>query len=200
MACLDENEIARYHRHQRKPQQAMFVTGRLLSKHLLSRYLGCSEKQVVFTYSRNGKPTLADKSPLFFSLSHSGNNVLVAVSNHNVGADLELHAGLTSLIETPAQYLNSAIGEQLITVNRHQRLPLAAQYWTMLEALVKLKDSSVFKLRNKLTKQQTHITFPSESVVLNTKLSQHQLAPNIIASTVSDKLDCRFNYYRLAFM
>ncbi len=47
-------------------------------------------EQFAFRYGPHGKPYFADRPELFFSLSHSGNYVLCALSDREVGADIQM--------------------------------------------------------------------------------------------------------------
>ena len=42
-----------------------------------------------YTYGPHGKPYVKGDNPIFFSLSHSGNYVLLAVSDKEIGADIQ---------------------------------------------------------------------------------------------------------------
>jgi 4'-phosphopantetheinyl transferase len=57
-------------------------------KRILSEYFNV--KNAVIERNENGKPFLANgQTPLFFSVSHTGNKLFIAVSDENVGIDAE---------------------------------------------------------------------------------------------------------------
>ena len=59
--------------------------GALLEAALAERGV-CSPRLIL---KANEKPYLADRNDLFFNLSHSGTKVLCAISDHEIGCDVE---------------------------------------------------------------------------------------------------------------
>ena len=60
----------------------------LLLIHVLQEE-GLGEREIKLSYGPHGKPYLADFPNVFFNLSHSGNRVLCAVSDREVGCDVQ---------------------------------------------------------------------------------------------------------------
>jgi len=197
LECLDDHELKRYHRFSRKPQQAMFLAARLTCKQTLSKYLSCEPSDVQFVYSKNGKPRLKNTDELHFSLSHSSQNLLLAVSNANVGTDIETFEEAKKLAQSPELYINEEVGSHIAGTRESQKRLLAIRYWTTLEAIVKLQDSSVFKVRPNLPKQETTTYFPNQKTILGYQVSQQHLAANLIATTVSEHKNAKFSYRKL---
>ncbi|MGN0033477.1 MAG: 4'-phosphopantetheinyl transferase family protein [Candidatus Limimorpha sp.] len=56
---------------------------------LLQRQLGNFQKDLAFTYNEHGKPFLTKQPDLFFSISHCKSAVAVALSNTEIGVDIE---------------------------------------------------------------------------------------------------------------
>ncbi len=194
---LDEQELERYHRLSRKPQQAMFLAARLVCKELLSQYLGCDARDIRFVYSKNGKPSLKNNSLLHFSLSHTNKNLLLAISNATVGTDIESLQKIRKLAHIPDQYLNSKVGSHITGAEQNHQKELAVRYWTTLEAIVKLQDSSVFKVRPTLPLQKNEVCFPNTVSVLGYRSSQQRLAFNLFSTTVSEHQCAVFDYREL---
>ncbi|MFD7659732.1 4'-phosphopantetheinyl transferase family protein [Actinosynnema sp. NPDC059797] len=93
---LDAGERARLDRFRDRGALLRHVTGRALVRLLLARELGASPTAVRLTAScercgcANGKPRLAEPRGVHFSVSHSGDRVVVALSRGaDVGVDVE---------------------------------------------------------------------------------------------------------------
>jgi 4'-phosphopantetheinyl transferase len=87
--CLspDEQQRADSIRHLRTKQQ--FTVGRSLLRQILAAYLGSVPLSLEITNGVHGKPMLVGGA-LHFNLSHSGDQMLIAVSpDHQVGIDVE---------------------------------------------------------------------------------------------------------------
>ena len=61
----------------------------LLLKDILEANYNINIKDIELVYNENGKPSIKD-SNIHFSLSHSNNIVILAVSDHEIGIDIEL--------------------------------------------------------------------------------------------------------------
>lgn len=86
-----------------------------------------------YIYGENGKPYLKEYGNIFFSLSHSGNYVLCAFSEREIGADIQEHR---SVKEGLADRFFSKADKQLM-----ERLGTDAGFydiWSVKEAFMKL--------------------------------------------------------------
>ncbi|GAA4241002.1 4'-phosphopantetheinyl transferase superfamily protein [Actinomadura meridiana] len=94
-SLLAPGERDRYDRFMRPADKARFVTGRFLARTVLAEATGLDPKTIRFTTDcphcggAHGKPRLSG-TELDFSLSHSGDRVVVAVTEGaEVGVDVE---------------------------------------------------------------------------------------------------------------
>lgn len=65
------------------------LLGELMARHLLQRFTGASLPEHSFTTGDKGKPEPEGFNGIHFNISHSGNWVVVAVSDVAVGVDVE---------------------------------------------------------------------------------------------------------------
>jgi 4'-phosphopantetheinyl transferase len=90
---LSADERGRAERIEPDRGRARFVTGRHVLRTILGSYLGLAPERVEFTYELQGKPGVAreqNRSRLSFSLAHSRDRMLVAVTQRrSVGVDVE---------------------------------------------------------------------------------------------------------------
>jgi 4'-phosphopantetheinyl transferase len=133
---LSDEELHRYHMIASRERADEFARSRVLLRQCLSKYLNCSPVDVPIAAGRWGKPQLPPQAQLFFNISHSQGILMIAVSNVEVGVDIE------------NRFTNSAVWalQRLLSereVERIRKLPSAsqlkgfAQTWSRKEALVK---------------------------------------------------------------
>lgn len=90
---LATDEVARAERTSDPAARRQFVAGRVLLRSALGRATGVAPEALHFRYGKGGKPFLPGGPP--FSLSHSGDSVVVAVgtggpAGGRVGVDVEV--------------------------------------------------------------------------------------------------------------
>ncbi len=83
-----------------------------LCRKAINEYCGVNPEDIVFKYNRYGKPYVKN-IPVHFSISHSGNYVVCAVSENEIGIDIEKIRDIDSRIckrfatEAEADYISS---------------------------------------------------------------------------------------------
>lgn len=87
-ALLDEEELARAKRFRFATDRNRYILGHGLLRETVGRYLGRSAKDLIFRRGEFGKPFL-ERDPVHFNLSDTKDAVLVALSHHPIGADIE---------------------------------------------------------------------------------------------------------------
>ncbi|WP_243716176.1 4'-phosphopantetheinyl transferase family protein [Actinomadura darangshiensis] len=137
---LDEAERARYDRFLRPEDRARFVTGRFLTRTVLSEATGRPPRELRFTTDcphcggTHGKPRLPG-GDLDFSLSHSADRVvLVLVEGAEVGVDVEQESD-RDIDRLAEMVLTAAEREDLAAMADRKRGFHA--YWSRKEALLK---------------------------------------------------------------
>lgn len=134
-ALLTDEERDRARRFVGPLLQRRFVMARAQLRLLLGRHLDRDPRGLVFLLNEFGKPRLDDHPGVHFSLSHSQDRALLAVSEGpEIGADLEKvraidHIGLARRYFHP---------DEVATIERHED-PRQAFFrvWTLKEAVVK---------------------------------------------------------------
>lgn len=84
-----------------------FEQGRVLLRGILGEKLGVAPKDVPIEIDDLGRP-LVPGNPVFFSLSHSGGHIRLAVADRRVGIDIQLkdrliEEGMTEVFATPLE-------------------------------------------------------------------------------------------------
>ena len=88
---LDPEEKSKAIRFHQKTDQQRFIISKAVLRILLSRYLAADPKEIRFESGKNKKPELKNNfwPELHFNISHSGNWILIAISNQQIGIDVE---------------------------------------------------------------------------------------------------------------
>lgn len=119
-------------RYKLNRDKYLSVGAELLLKHGLSQ-AGLSEFPQAFSVGEYGKPYLKD-SDFFFSISHSGDWAVCAISNREVGCDIEkVHPVDLKLARRFSPEEHSAI----MSADELDRLELFYRYWTLKESFLK---------------------------------------------------------------
>ena len=104
---------------------------------VLAAYLDCPVASIELVRGRHGKPALAGRHRLQFSLSHSGDRVLLALGGDGpVGVDLQCIPA-TPRDDLAARLLGPMAARQYLQGDRAARCRAFALAWAERESLVK---------------------------------------------------------------
>jgi 4'-phosphopantetheinyl transferase len=133
---IDENDRAA---HFHFPvDRNRFIVAHGCLRNILARYLHCAPEQLQFSLGKYGKPALRLEQGIQFSLSHSGESALIAVTQHRrIGVDLEHTRDDLSVLSFAARYFSKAEFAELQTLPLEQREHAFFQFWVLKEAYVK---------------------------------------------------------------
>ena len=151
---LSDDEKAKSNRFKFLADKERFLTARVVLKLLLEHILGVSQDVINLEISKNGKPFFKNSE---FNLAHSGDYVLIAISNKPVGIDVEIPK---DDFDFNIILKHTFSLEEITYINQnHNRKESFLTLWTRKEALLKatgegLTDdlTSFSVLNNKITK------------------------------------------------
>ena len=93
-----------------------------------------------FTYSYNKKPYIAENKNIFFNISHTQGCVICAISDNEIGVDVEkvrpINLKISKKICTPS--------EQKLLDKSSNKLHFLLKMWTKKESYVKMKSGNIF--------------------------------------------------------
>lgn len=139
--ALSEDERTRAYRFRFEADRGRFVASHAALRHILASYLGATPASLTFGTDTHGKPFLdapAHGRSLRFSLSHSGDLALVAVSlGREVGVDVEQVRPRVDLEGFAARYFSPRERDALARVPPGDRLHAFLEIWTLKEAYLK---------------------------------------------------------------
>ncbi len=142
------------------------VCGGLLTKYALN---SCGADDLVISRTDLGKPYLKNKSELFFNLSHSGNIVMCAVSENEVGADTE---EIGRYDENILKKFTPAERQRIIESSDRDREFF--RMWTMKESYMKYRGMGLSLPLNSFSVAE------NEEIFCNTFFSVRKIGSNMM--------------------
>ena len=146
---LDPAELDRAARYARRRDGARFAASRAWLRLLLGRYLDAEPADLRFTVGPDSRPALAGEhgDRLQFSLSRSGDRVLIAVSLTAVGADIEIVRPRTGLADLIASRFTAAEADCIMAGCGGSPERGFYRHWTAKEAYLKATGRGLAGLR-----------------------------------------------------
>jgi 4'-phosphopantetheinyl transferase len=139
--ALSEDERARTVRFRFEADRGRFVASHVALRRILASYLDATPASLAFGTGTHGKPFLdapAHGRSLRFSLTHSGDLALVAVSQgRDLGVDVEQVRPRADLEGFAARYFSTRERDALAHVPPGDRLRAFLEIWTLKEAYLK---------------------------------------------------------------
>jgi 4'-phosphopantetheinyl transferase len=140
----DEEERAQKLQHQ--DQQRRFIASRAALRLILSRYTNTPPVGLAFSYGRHGKPAVAElreNRTIHFNLSHSGPLSLVAVSEEEVGIDLELPRDDIPAVEIAERCFSASERSALSALPQAKQIEAFFRCWTRKESYIKARGEGL---------------------------------------------------------
>ena len=136
LTVLAPDEIARANRFYQVKDRNRFIVSRGALRYILGKYLNQIPADVQFGIGDNDKPYIKNENPfnLQYNLSHSGDALLLAISDSSIGADIELineSFGFNEVLDDNFSVSEVNYIKEENAVDRFFRL------WTRKEALTK---------------------------------------------------------------
>jgi 4'-phosphopantetheinyl transferase len=159
---LGSEEKARFARFHNVRDKQTFIAGRAILRLLLGMYVGINPRDITFIHSENTKPRLNNECNLsiHFNVSYSRQWMLIAVSDEEVGIDIE-HYGDSAVTQTE---MNSLFTEDEVIFINNQPKPVKAFHtlWTRKEALLKaISQGIIDEIKFVPCLNGTHLTDPT---------------------------------------
>lgn len=152
------------------------IVGNVLLKWLLSTVTKRSVVEIVLTYGAFGKPSY----PLFgISLAHSSHWVFAAISDKNVGIDVEYPTEITHAVIEKVCTKNEI--KQLEVLDCSEKKIRFMEFWTKKEALSKYDGRGLMIGFSNYDVSQTKMTIAKSSLIFSTFVWDYQLRGAVCA-------------------
>lgn len=170
-AWLSPEEQERAQRFRQEADRIRFVLGRMMARQYCARHLGVKPAQIVFDATSEGKLWLPAYPKFCFNVSHSGDWILFAWSEHApVGVDVEaMDRRIGVPLEKMAESAFSPTECQALVADRHALADTFFRIWVRKEAIIKaegcglggrLHDFSVAHLHHGMVQWRSEVVYP----------------------------------------
>ena len=150
---LSSDEQARAAHYHFERDRRRFIVARAILRSLLASYTNRLATQIRFSYSRSGKPALAEGSGahLSFNLAHSEEVALYAFAlEHEIGVDVEQVRALDDALQIAQHYFSPRERALLAALSGPERYQAFFSYWTRKEAYLKACGEGLALLNTQL--------------------------------------------------
>jgi 4'-phosphopantetheinyl transferase len=124
------------------------LLGELLSRKVLSQKLKISRNKIAFKKTINGKPFI-EAANTHFNISHSGEWVVLAYSDQEVGIDIEIIRPINYRIAE--RFFSTEEFNALENKQQDEKLEYFFDLWTLKESYLKLLGTGLTKSLNSFT-------------------------------------------------
>lgn len=136
LAVISADEVARANRFYQQKDQNRFMLSRWALRNILAKYLHLKPAAIEFEAGENKKPHV--KNPgvvnLHYNMSHSAGNILLAISDKVLGADIEFINADFGYSEVLGDNFSPA---EISYVNEADHINRFFTLWTRKEAITK---------------------------------------------------------------
>ncbi len=134
---LNADEKQKVDTFLRAELQQKYINTRGILRKVLGTYLNMKPQDINIKTAEYGKP-FVDDSEIFFNLSHTGNKLVIAVSNvSEIGIDLEQLRGRKNLKGLVKKCLSTVEKKSWESLSEQQQIFMFYYLWVRKEALVK---------------------------------------------------------------
>ncbi|MBC5619552.1 4'-phosphopantetheinyl transferase family protein [Butyricimonas hominis] len=122
------------------------VLGEALTVFALRKYFGMPFGSYRFARGEKGKPFVAEREGVFFNISHSGIYVVCAVSDGEIGVDIEKRS--KARMEVAGRFFHAREVRELEVASGVEQDKLFYDYWSVKESFLKYTGTGLTRPLN----------------------------------------------------
>jgi len=175
---LPESSRAKLEQITNPDNYARSLLGEVLARYSIGLFSGIGNPDIHFNIAEKGKPHLMDYPGIHFNISHSGDLVACAVSNSEIGIDIEHFRKVN--FRVAERFFSPLEIKDLLELDESLRQNYFFTLWTIKESFLKAIGSGLTRNLNSFTVIRTIDGFAligdelSESFYVTTFLLQRQ--------------------------
>jgi len=138
LPLLSADEVERAARYKGPGLRDAFILGRGVTRTILARRLGGDPREISFSYSTYGKPSLPADRGVHFNVSHSHALLICGLTGAApLGVDVERVRPMPDAANLAARFFSAAEAERIRSASPESVAPLFFDIWTRKEAFLK---------------------------------------------------------------
>ncbi|WP_368857254.1 4'-phosphopantetheinyl transferase superfamily protein [Bacillus cereus group sp. N28] len=166
------------------------LIGDLLIRSLICQKYKINNEEIKFIYNEYGKPFVQNFSDFHFNISHSGEWVVCATANSNVGIDIERVSDIEAL-KLANEFFSEEEFYDLSNMNSDEQINYFFDLWTLKESYIKTIGKGLYIPLNSFSvKKESRTLISYKNIPQNFYFRQYNIEPNykISACATRDEL------------
>ncbi|PFD35307.1 4'-phosphopantetheinyl transferase [Bacillus cereus] len=166
------------------------LIGDLLIRSLICQKYKINNEEIRFIYNEYGKPFVENFSDFHFNISHSGEWVVCATANSNVGIDIEKVSDIEAL-KLANEYFSEEEFYDLSNMNFDEQINYFFDLWTLKESYIKTIGKGLYIPLNSFSiKKESRTLISYKNIPQNFYFRQYNIEPHykISACATRDEL------------
>jgi len=186
---LTPDEKAQAARFHQKKDALQFIVTRAVLRFLLADRLSCRPEEVdIITAAEHHKPQLSGNTGIYFNISHSNQQAVIAIGNQEIGVDLEyIHPDFEYL--SVAEFAFSRMESDNLLTHKDPRKEFF-RLWTRKEAFLKGLGTGLINDLKLINCLDTENIIPAKvaGVKADWAVTTVQLDPDYLMSIAHERL------------
>lgn len=179
---LNQEELTRARKYHFEKDANRYITCRALLRCILANQTGIESSKINIELNRNNKPYLASDKNIHFNLAHSEDYGIIAVSNVDVGVDLEYCNKNFEFADIMPSVFNPKEIETVLS--NENKSYMFYKFWTRKEAVVKATGKGITDFLTQVQVLNGSQTVPSRILgqIQNLQVSSFHLNESYISA------------------
>ncbi|EEL67380.1 4'-phosphopantetheinyl transferase family protein [Bacillus mycoides] len=154
------------------------LIGDLLIRSLVCQKYKMNNEEIRFIYNEYGKPFVENFSDFHFNISHSGEWVVCATANSNVGIDIERVSDIEAL-KLANEFFSEEEFYDLSNMNSDEQINYFYDIWTLKESYIKTIGKGLYIPLNSFSiKKESRTLISYKNIPKDFYFRQYSIEPN----------------------
>lgn len=141
---MSEEKRARIGRFRIHDDKLRSLFGEVIVKNELSKNLNCRIEDLEFEKNKYGKLKLKGNDNIHFNISHSGDYVIVGISDTEIGVDIEIYKDAKhEIIDLAKRYYTKEEYDWILSFDEKDRIEAFYKIWTLKESYIKFEGKGL---------------------------------------------------------
>ncbi|PDZ09108.1 MULTISPECIES: 4'-phosphopantetheinyl transferase family protein [Bacillus] len=163
------------------------LIGDLLVRSLICQKYKINNDEINFIYNEYGKPFAESFSDFHFNISHSGEWVVCATANSNVGIDIEKISEIEAL-KLANEFFSEEEFYDLSNMNSNEQINYFFDLWTLKESYIKTIGKGLYIPLNSFSiKKESQTLISYKNIPQNLHFRQYNIESNYKVSACATR-------------